>query len=69
MEQLSKVNQPNMSWSDPDSWVHSCERSVVSCEISFCKKSCFCVCCKAETTGILQAARLSLEPLRLSSQD
>ena len=46
MEQLSEVNQPNMSWSDPDSWVHSCERSVVSC-------ACFCVCCKAEITGIL----------------
>ena len=37
MEQLSKVNQPNISLSDPDSRVHSCERIVGSCEISFCK--------------------------------
>ena len=35
MEQLPKINQPNISLLDPDSRVQPCERSVVSCEISF----------------------------------
>jgi len=37
MEQLSKVNQPNISLSDPDSRIQSYKRTVLSCETSFSK--------------------------------
>ena len=41
-----------MSWSDPDtgSRAHLCERSVVSCEISFCKSLVFVYAARLRTT-------------------